>query len=263
MAQINAELWMPNKPIDAFFFDCDGTLSLMEGIDVLAEMNGVGDKVKAITERCMALTGLSLADYRERLHYVQPTKKQLDALAELYRTHRSPGALETIQTLRSLGKKIYIISAGIRASLLPLADDLGIPPENVLAVDVYWDDNGNYSGFNEESYLVAAEGKNKQIKEVLTTNERSLLIGDGFSDWEAHTVVSRFIGFAGLSPKAWVRDHSEFFISGANILPVVNLGLTQKEAENLFPEFKNFYEKGLQDIQSGVVLIQGVNTCTQ
>lgn len=262
MTPIKYELWMPDEPIDAFFFDCDGTLSLMEGIDVLAEMNGVGEQVKEITQRCMAVTGLSLADYRERLLYVKPSKKQLDELAELYRTHRAPGALETIQLLQSIGKKIYIISAGIKAALLPLAHDLGIPPERVLAVDVYFDDKGHYAGFNEKSYLVQAEGKNRQINEVLKKNERSLLLGDGFSDWEAHTVVTRFIGFSGLSPKTWVRTHSEFFITSSNIYPVINLGLTHEEQMNLAPEFRNHYEHGLFDIQNGFVLMQGVKTCT-
>ena len=39
-------------PVDAIVFDCDGTLSLIEGIAVLAHANGVGEHVRELTERC-------------------------------------------------------------------------------------------------------------------------------------------------------------------------------------------------------------------
>lgn len=262
MPHIKSEPWMVDVPIDSFFFDCDSTLSLMEGIDVLADMNGVGATVKEITKKCMEATGLTAAVYKERLQYVQPTKNQIDELAKLYRTHRAPGALETIQLLQSLGKRVYILSGGIKESLLPLANDLGIAPEHVFGVEVYFDGKGNYSGFNEDSYLVQKEGKNKQIKEILRNNERSLLVGDGFSDWEAHSVVTRFIGFAGLNPKAWVRTHSEFFITNTDLYSVINLGLTQTEQMNLEPEYRDSLKYGLSNIANGLVLIQGVNACS-
>jgi phosphoserine phosphatase len=34
--------WQLQHPLDAVVFDCDGTLSQIEGIDALAEKNDVG-----------------------------------------------------------------------------------------------------------------------------------------------------------------------------------------------------------------------------
>ena len=250
--------WIPDEPIETFFFDFDGTLSLIEGIDELARMNGVGEQVRDITQRCMSTTGLSLSEYKERLEYVKPTTSQQEQLATMYKEHQTVGALETIQLLRSLGKNIYIISAGIKSTLLPLAKDLGIPPEHVFAVDVYNDNDGNYLGFNEQSYLVQPEGKNRQVVEILKNNERSLLLGDGYSDWEARMVVSRFVGFSGLSPKKWVRDNSKFYIANTNIYPIINLGLTHEEQMNLMScsFHMTYFEQGLSDINNGLVFIK-------
>ena len=253
---ISPQHWMPEKPIDTFFFDCDGTLSLIEGIDVLASMNNVGEEVRRITQRCMGSTGLSLKDYRQRLEYVQPNLLQLQHLANLYRARRAEGALETIRLLQYLEKNIYIISAGIRTAVLPLATDLGIPAEHVLAVDVEMDEYGHYAGFDEHSDLVSKEGKNRQILKIIKNNQRTLLIGDGLSDWETNTVVTRFVGFSGLNPKEWVQTHSDFFINDTSMYPLINLGLTFEEQANLPDMFTSYYEKGLSAIRNGLVLIK-------
>lgn len=256
MDDLKPEHWMPTKPIDTFFFDCDGTLSLIEGIDVLASMNGVGEEVHSITKRCMGVTGLSLEEYKKRLEYVQPNRLQLQQLANMYRIQRTPGTLETIHLLKNIGKTIYIISAGIKSAIIPLAQDLGIPTENVLAVDVYLDEYGHYAGFDETSDLVRAEGKNRQILNILKNNGNSLLVGDGYSDWEANTVVTRFIGFSGLNPKPWVQTHSDFFISDISMYPIINLGLTYEEQKNLPQQFLPYYEKGLSAIHNDNVFIK-------
>lgn len=259
MLDIYSKLGVVEKPIDTFFFDWDGTLVSIEGIDALAAMNGVAEKVHAITERCMATTGLTLADYRERLFYVQPTKSQLDALVELYRVSITPGANEVIQVLHKLKKKVYIISAGIKSVIVKLAPNMGIKPDRVLAVDVYFDEQGNYKGFNEHSVLTQAQGKRLQITATLNANERSLLIGDGFNDWEARMAVSRFIGYAGLHGKTWLRKHSDIYISNASLYSILPLGLTQEERLTLSTKDKSYYELGLADIRKGVVLIKEHN----
>ncbi|MCL9682923.1 HAD-IB family phosphatase [Legionella maioricensis] len=256
MPHSNPELWMPESPIDVFFFDCDSTLSLIEGIDLLASMNGVAEPVHEITQRCMATTGLTLADYRKRLDFIKPSKIQVQQLATMYGRHLAPGATDVIRLLHSLGKKIYIISGGIKSAILPLAEELGIKPSRLLAVDVYFNDDGSYQGFDEQNELTQANGKSICIANVLKDNERSLLLGDGFSDWEAQTTVTRFVGYAGLHPKAWVQEHSNFYILHTNITPVLALGLTNEEQINLVGEHKTSYDQGLSAIRKGLVLIK-------
>lgn len=250
-------------PIDTFFFDCDSTLSLIEGIDVLAAMNGVYEKVQQITERCMSQTGLNLNAYRKRLALVQPDNIQLETLAKEYIIHITPGAHESINVLQHLNKKIYIISAGIKSSILPLAHHLGISEDNVFAVDVYFNPNGTYKGFNEKSHLVKRLGKPMLIKAKLAPNERSLLIGDGMSDWEARDAVTRFVGFAGLNSKQWIHDHSNFYIKNNSLLSLIPLSLTDEEIKQLSPEDYSYYQLGLKEIYNGTVLIKeyGNDSC--
>ncbi|WP_131794196.1 HAD-IB family phosphatase [Fluoribacter gormanii] len=253
----NRNPWAINSPIDTFFFDCDGTLSLIEGINVLATTNGVAEQVHQITARCMGKTGMTPSDYRQRLDYVQPTRKQIEELSECYRQHIAPGAEELIQLLQGLNKKIYIISAGIKLAVVQFAQTLGIPASNVLAVEVYFDEQGNYQGFDEQSNMTQGNGKTIEIASVLKPDERSLLVGDGVSDWEAREIVTRFIGFAGLNPKEWVKNHSDFYIRNASFYPIIPLGLTQNELKKLPSQYYAYYEQGLTEIDNSDVLIKG------
>lgn len=243
--------------IDSFFFDFDGTLSPLEGIDVLAAMNGVAKKVQKITTRCMGKTGLTLNDYRNRLTYVQPTKSQIQQLATLYASSITPGATEIIKILLRLKKKVYIISSGIKEAIIPFAKQVAIPLENVLAVEVYFDLHGQYQGFNEQSPLVKRNGKKIAIEALHKTHQRSLLVGDGVSDWEAQTAVTRFVGYAGLHPKSLVKEHSAFYITNTSLYSLLPLGLTNEEKERLGAKEKFYYEQGLADIRNKIVLIRG------
>jgi phosphoserine phosphatase len=54
--------WQPTIPFDAVIFDCDGTLSAVEGIDELAEKNAVGREVKALTQIAMGQTHAAAGD---------------------------------------------------------------------------------------------------------------------------------------------------------------------------------------------------------
>ena len=259
MPYINPKYWMPESPFDVFFLDWDSTVSLIEGIDFLASMNGVAEQVHAITQRCMATTGLTIDDYKKRLDFIKPTKNQIQQLAQAYSAHLAPGARDTIKLLLGLGKTLYVLSGGIKEAIVPLAQELGISPSSVLAVDVYFNNSGVYTGFNEQSELVQANGKSKQIVKALKANERSLLLGDGFTDWEAQSTVTRFVGYAGLKPKIWVQDHADFYISQTCILPLLALGLTDEEQIRLKREDKIFYEQGVADVKNGFVLIKEYN----
>lgn len=251
-----SEFWQPAKPIDVFFFDCDSTLSTIEGLDELAVINGVGAEVKQITERCMELTGLNVEVYNQRLELVRPTKEQMIHLSNLYIQNISPGAQETIRILQRLGKDVHILSGGIKQSIVPLALHLGVSESRLHAVELFFDRQGGYLGFDESSHLVQSKGKNKKIASLLQSHQQGLLMGDGFSDWEAHTAVSRFIGYGGVQARNSVRDNSNFFIEAASFFPLLNLALTQEEIGQLESDEFRLYEEGARLIELGWVLIR-------
>ena len=71
-------------PVDAIIFDCDGTLSFIEGIDELAKENGVGEPVMKITAEAMTHSGINPELYQRRLNLVLPTQQQVQTLGQAY-----------------------------------------------------------------------------------------------------------------------------------------------------------------------------------
>lgn len=139
-------------------------------------------------------------------------------------------------------------------AVVPFAKDLGVPPSNVLAVEVYFDEQGNYQEFDRQSNMTQGNGKTIEITSMLKPGERSLLVGDGVSDWEARETVTRFIGFAGLNPKERVKNNSEFYITNTSFYPIIPLGLTQDELKQLPSQYYACYEQGLTEIYNSVLI---------
>lgn len=247
--------WQLTQALDVFFFDCDSTLSLMEGIDVLAGMNNVSNPVRQITERCMERTGMRPEDYRARLDLVRPSQTQVAQLARHYGQHVTPGVVDCVHVLHQCGKTVYVISAGIRSAVSRFAAMLGIDDDKVIAVDVFFDDNGDYQGFDEKSPMVQSNGKSTAIASLLADGQRAMLVGDGMSDWEAHEVVTRFVGYGGLHAREEVRRRADFFINGPAFYSVLPLGLTADEAQALGDCSRVAYRMGLNDMLQGKVLI--------
>src|SRR5690242_10076384 len=98
--------WQPSSPFDAIVFDCDGTLSAIEGIDELAKSNGVAEKVESLTANAMKHTGLNVEIYRTRLDLVRPRYEQVIALGQHYFQHQVPHVSHVIQLLSRLNKAV-------------------------------------------------------------------------------------------------------------------------------------------------------------
>ena len=98
-------------PINAICFDCDSTLSSIEGIDFLAHENNVGHDVTKLTETAMNNSGLSPQLYQDRLDLVKPTLAQLKNLATQYKETQTRDLDITLAILKKLDKAVFIISA--------------------------------------------------------------------------------------------------------------------------------------------------------
>ena len=100
-------------PFDLIFFDCDSTLSAIEGIDELARAKGKAGRVGLLTNKAMD-GELDLADvYGKRLKAIKPTRAQLKAVEERYWETAVEDAIEVIAALRFLDKQVFIISGGL------------------------------------------------------------------------------------------------------------------------------------------------------
>ncbi|MEK7583486.1 MAG: HAD family hydrolase [Patescibacteria group bacterium] len=85
------------------FFDCDSTLTKIEGIDALAELAGVGEEVKELTRQAME-GELSLEEvWKTRLDMIRPTPAQIEIVARRCIAELTPGVRETLNRLHEEG----------------------------------------------------------------------------------------------------------------------------------------------------------------
>lgn len=213
----------------AILFDCDSTLSAIEGIDELARQARLYNELAPLTAAAME-GRLSLeAVYRQRLEAIQPTQAAVAALGQSYIDRVVPGAGEVIATLQRLGKQVHIISGGLRQAILPLAAHLGVPERRVHAVDIFFDGKGEYSGFDEDSPLARSGGKTDICRQVLAEAGPAVLVGDGVTDSEAMESGVDFIGFGGVAKRDAVRQVAPIYIEDGSLLPVLHHVLTEQE----------------------------------
>ena len=89
-------------------FDCDSTLSAIEGIDELGRLRGpaVFKEVEEMTTAAMEGGTPMEAIFARRLDMIRPTKSELEAIGRQYIDTVEPTALETIAMLKSAGWQI-------------------------------------------------------------------------------------------------------------------------------------------------------------
>lgn len=248
--------WQLETPVNAVVFDCDGTLSNIEGIDELARANGQYNEVSAITTHCMSTTGLNEESYESRLDLIKPTKAQVEHLVKQYRDHLTPGTKDVIQAFQALGKRIYIISSGIADAVIPFGNYLGINSDDIYAVNLQFDKNGQYLNFDRKNPLVHSGGKLTVIKKILQEKSSLAFIGDGMSDYEASKPVKRFIGYGGMCIRDKIKSLSDFYITCRDLTPLLPLCLTDSENAELDTTAKKIYHAGISLIDNGKVTIQ-------
>ena len=206
---------------DGICFDCDSTLSRIEGIDELARSAGLFEQVAALTDAAMNGEIPLEQIYGKRLEMIKPDKAAVERLADLYIAEMVDGVAETIKTLQEHRKKIHIISGGLRQAILPLAALLAIPEENVHAVDVFFDENGNYRDFAHNSALAVSGGKARICRKIRLSTSSLVMIGDGKTDLEAKLAGAYMIGFGGVVQRPIVQEQADFYVADASLTAIL------------------------------------------
>lgn len=206
---------------DVVCFDCDSTLSRVEGIDELARRNGLFEQVAALTDA--AMNGeLALEEvYAHRLDLIKPDKAAIDWLADLYIAEMVEGVAETIKSLQANQKLIHIISGGLRQAILPLAGLLGIPEDHVHAVDVMLDADGKYQDFARHSPLAVSGGKARICRRLRMHHSSLVMVGDGKTDLEAKLAGAHMIGFGGVVRRPLVEEQADCYVVDASLTAIL------------------------------------------
>ena len=206
---------------DVICFDCDSTLSRVEGIDELARREGLFDEVAALTDKAMNGELALEAVYAHRLAMIKPNQAAIEWLADLYIQEMVEGVEETIRALLEQGKQVHIISGGLRQAILPLARKLGLPEDQVHAVDVIFDEQGDYQDFAHHSPLAMSGGKARVCRRLRMRFASLAMIGDGKTDLEAKEAGAYMIGFGGVVRRPLVEAEADCYVCDRSLVAVL------------------------------------------
>ena len=183
-------------PYGTIVFDCDSTLSAIEGIEELAHGQA---EIARLTRAAMEGRVPLHEVYGRRLALVRPGRADLERVGGRYVETLLPNAVRCVAALQALGKRVCIVSGGLLPAVAHAAAALGVPAALTFAVDVRFDASGAYAGFDEHSPLARAGGKIEVVRGLRRAGERLALVGDGATDLEAAPEVERFIAFGGVA----------------------------------------------------------------
>ena len=220
-------------------FDCDSTLSEIEGIDELAV--DCRDAVEELTDAAMRGRVPLEEVYGRRLHLVRPTRSAIAALGDLYVARLVPDAAETIAALHASGVDVRILSGGLLPAVRAVARALGVEASHVDAVDIWFNDDGEFDGFDSESPLSRSGGKRTAI-ERWKLRRPAMMVGDGTTDLETRPVVDQFVAFAGVVERPTVVQASDIIVRARSLAPILPLVLNVDEL--LRTPYHSLYERG-------------------
>ncbi len=219
-------------PYDTIVFDCDSTLSAMEGIEELAGPEHAAGLARMTADAMEGRVPLEEV-YGRRLALVRPTRGTVAAIGERYVERLLPYARELTRGLSTLGKRLAIVSGGLLPAVQTLARELGV--EEVHAVDVRFDADGAYVGFDATSPLARGGGKAPVLRALAQKRAagRVAFVGDGITDLEAAGLVARFVAFGGVVRREAVFAAATVSCTSSDLRQLVPLLLAPGEIEIL------------------------------
>lgn len=200
-------------------FNCDSTLVTIEGPVEIAKRKKI-KQVDLLTEQAMRGEASFFDIFRRRFELYQPTLDDIRWLGQQYIQNITPGARALIKKINQAGHRIYIVSAGYRPAILKLAHELKIPSHHVCAVDIEFDDKGNYLHCDLDNILTTDAGTQIVLAEIQKSGP-TIYIGDSVRDLDAQEVVDLFIGFGGVVVRPRVQEEAKVFINDKNLMPVL------------------------------------------
>ncbi len=174
-----------------FVIDFDSTFTKVEAFDVLADISLKDHpereqrkkEIIEITNQGMNGSISVRESLEKRLTLLAPAEKHIGPLVAILREEISESFKRNRDFFTTFADQIYIISNGFREFIEPIVTAFGIKPENILANEFRFDQDGRVVGFDTENPLSANNGKAEQLRRLNLPGD-IYVIGDGYTDYE-------------------------------------------------------------------------------
>jgi len=226
-------MFLPRKTVEHIIFDCDSTLTTIEGVDELAGLVDKRESVSELTRKAIdgevPLEGI----FFDRLDMIRPTCDHIRQIGKLYCRSLSASARVILEIAEFLGKKVYILSSGYLPCLRILGDYLNVDDKHVFGVDLIFDREENYLYCPRDQILTLTDGKLRKVRELDLPRDRTVMIGDGANDLPVGEDTILFLGYQGNRDNLYMQKNAEHFLKGDDLLPFLALFLTKMEKTKL------------------------------
>lgn len=194
-------------------FDFDSTLMDGETLEFFAREIGIGEKVKAITDRAMRGELDFFESLTERVSFLKgmPVSK-IDEIC----THLPlmKGAKEVVSGLKAKGYKVVCFSGGFKNATIPFCEKLGIDAEfsNILHSK-----DGILTGLvGGEMMFNDSKGQMLQrLQKILdVSKENTLTVGDGANDLSMFKYAGTRVAFCA---KPVLKEQANIVIEEKNL----------------------------------------------
>jgi phosphoserine phosphatase len=223
-------------PFGAVYFDCDSTLSTIEGVDELVAGldRRTQQELLLLTQRAMEGSLPLGAVYETRLAQIAPNRSALVGVGTRYVDRVVEDAGNVVAALQYLGKHVGIVSGGLLLPVRMLAQTLGIDPANVYAVPLHFHDDGSYRDFDRQCPLWQNGGKIDVLRALPASHRPLVFVGDGVTDLETQgTAADLFVGFGGVVVRQKVKATAQAWIESPSLASLLPLVLTGEELARL------------------------------
>jgi len=181
------------------FFDCDSTLTSIEGLDYLAKKKGLEPEISYITRLGMEGKITFKQSFSQRINLLKPSRSDVKDLGLIYLKHLSPNVELLFTELSKRNIQSYIVSGGLKLALDSFASILPITKNHIYGIDLQFAKNGTFLDFQNNSLFLQPKGKVLVVKQILTElsknySENSFetaFVGDGMTDLETGEIVDK------------------------------------------------------------------------
>ncbi len=200
-------------------FDFDSTLTLIEGLDSIAKKKGKLNQVRSITSAGMNGSLPFSQSIRKRLAIIKPTDEDFAWLAKEYQKTLLKDAKQVIRTIQKAGGNVFLVTGGPRLAIEPVAQMLSIKKQNIWASCLM--KNGHDYLKADDNCLMTRDGGKVEVVKQISQIGKTIMIGDGMTDYEAGKWADLFIGFGGIVRREALKAVAKIYIEEPNLATVL------------------------------------------